>query len=579
MLFKQRGSLVIKISLLMCLFLLIMALAIGTLCLYLHYRESVSTYAKTAQMIAITTAAGIDSAAYEHLTETLEPDDYHEELQQIVNEIKTKTDVMYLYCLNNDVDGEIRYIIDAEKPGDDPDMICQIGDQDNVGTFDGECFITLETGMPTVSGVFDSTDYGVMLSGFSPIFNSMGEVIGVIGVDISLETLTATTWAFGFQLLRLALIVTVVLLILVVLIINISIGNPIRRLAKASDKIAVGDMEIELRNKSHDEIGKLVHAFSKIIDSTRKQVDILTRIADGDFCGEIETRGEQDTLNQSIRRMLDSNVSLISGIYDAAKLVSQGSQELALGATQQAETLRQFSNSVSGIYKQADENNHLTAEVFQDVTKVGSLTTQSMEQMNQMSEAMSAIQVSSEKIAQVMQVIDDIAFQTNILAINAAIEAAHAGQHGKGFAVVADEVRRLAQKSAEASRETASMVRNNIENVALGSEISSDAEKGLREVMTIANGSAQSMQKINEASQSQRAALQEMSFGIEQISAVVQANSSTAEEMSSQASTLEQMVVRFRLPQKRTSSAGRLRALPYRGSGTRAIETHTTMGE
>ena len=538
----------------MCLLLLLMACAIGALCLFIYYDNALVAYARTAEMIAVTVTSSIDGDAYEQLTKTFESDAYYDELKKLFDDVKTKTDSMYLYGLNNDGDGRIKYIVDGKKPDDDPAMVCSIGEQELAGTFAQETFDTLNTGVPMTTDIFDSGDYGVMLSGLSPIRNSSGQVVGVVGADISLETLMSDIWAFGFQILRIALLVTAVLAVVVVFTIHMTIGVPIKELVKVSEQVASGDLQIEMINTSHDEIGRLSQTFQEIIRSTQKQVEILMSIADSDYCGEITLRSEKDELNRSIQKMLRENIALISGIYESAHLVANGSHDLAERSATQAETLQHFSNSVAGIFRQADENNKLTIEVFQDVTKAGELTAQSMSQMQQISGAISAIQVSSDKISKVMHVIDDIAFQTNILALNAAVEAARAGQHGKGFAVVADEVRNLAQKCAQAAGETSSMIQDNVKNVVFGCKIAEAGEKGLRNVMEIAAGSARNMQKISEASQIQQAALLDMKQSVEQVSSVVQANSLTANEMNDQAAALGQLVVRFKLPNKQAAA-------------------------
>jgi methyl-accepting chemotaxis protein len=139
------------------------------------------------------------------------------------------------------------------------------------------------------------------------------------------------------------------------------------------------------------------------------------------------------------------------------------------------------------------------------------------------------------RISSVSDIIENIAFQTNILALNAAVEAAHAGSHGKGFAVVADEVRQLSSKSAAAARETTDLIRSGLENVRTGNRIVEDAAAGMKQIKDISVLNEERMSRLNEASAHQSAAIGEISNSINQISLIVQTNSALAEESASSA--------------------------------------------
>jgi methyl-accepting chemotaxis protein len=170
-------------------------------------------------------------------------------------------------------------------------------------------------------------------------------------------------------------------------------------------------------------------------------------------------------------------------------------------------------------------------------------------EMREMAESMNEIKKSSDQISKVIKVIDDIAFQTNILALNAAVEAARAGEAGMGFAVVAEEVRNLAQRSAQAAKDTAAMIENNIELSDRGVNVTQRVQEALNEVTAQAKKISELMAEIAASSQEQSQGISQINSAIAQMETVVQQNAANAEEsasaseeLSAQAQNLKEMV-------------------------------------
>jgi methyl-accepting chemotaxis protein len=269
--------------------------------------------------------------------------------------------------------------------------------------------------------------------------------------------------------------------------------------------------------------------------------------------GEIKTSSEQVTVG--------------------AQQIADGAQTLAQGATEQAASVEELSSSINEVANKTADNAKLANRAADLSATVRDNAQKGTEQMDAMMSAVKDINDASNEINQVIKVIDNIAFQTNILALNAAVEAARAGQHGKGFAVVAEEVRSLAAKSADAAKDTGTLIENSIEKATLGARIADETSASLAEIVNGINESTEIVRQIADSSEEQSVAIKEINKGIDQVAQVVQSNSATAqesaaasEEMSGQSSILNELIGRFKIPGGNTLGGGRRAALPKAGS-------------
>ena len=336
---------------------------------------------------------------------------------------------------------------------------------------------------------------------------------------------------------------------------------PIKTIINKTKEMSLGATDIDFNIKTGDELEELAQSLEASIKSTKNQAEQIKKCIDGDLNVLVAPKSDKDTLALSVNDLICHLRELIVSVQaNSQKLMEQSSEELSRAnniltqTTNEKDIISELMENVDQISSNIKENASYSQIASEETESARMSLEEGNEKINVLSSAMAELTNSANTINNIIKTISDIAFQTNILALNASVEAARAGSAGKGFSVVAEEVRTLAGRSASAVKSTSELVSSIVASVEAGDKLTQEAAEFIKNTFDKARAVSEITENLAKTAEEQQAfisnikqAVDSMSYSISESQGIAMNNVQSSQDLSRQAMSMNDSVSKFNI--------------------------------
>lgn len=447
-----------------------------------------------AMPILLRVVDAVDGDSFEELSKTYEGNEfYYYSLYSDLYVLKQNINCSYLYTMAP-VSGSIfKYIVDASTTFDDVDNFFPYGKEEDITTWGDAPFKTINTKKMTTTKIVYQEGWGFMLSVYLPIINSHDKVVGIIGCDFDAQPIRNTIQARIIKISIISLALSFLGFLFVLWFSRIfftaikTVGNAMNNIAQGE-----GDLTRTVPVNRKDEIGELatacnavIYALHQIMASIKKSIGNLTKSGESVSEQASKTLSVLENTEQDlvlINNLSNDQHSIVETIYKGIQVVETEINLFEEKINNQTQAVSQSSAAIEEIAANIKSVNQTVETINNEYVLIVKETDNGRSAQEDVSEKIQAIVNHSQDLQEANTVINEIASKTNLLAMNAAIEAAHAGDAGKGFSVVADEIRALAETSSEQTKLIGSVLQTitqAINNIVDASKLSTSSFESL----------------------------------------------------------------------------------------------------
>ncbi|HNY23004.1 MAG TPA: methyl-accepting chemotaxis protein [Treponemataceae bacterium] len=460
---KIRDSLKLRILLLFCGFVFLFCFVFMSMSVKTMERASTEIFSANGLPFARAVASGIDVAGFRRISRSLDATDpYYGELQASMLKAKSQSNCKFVYTMIRTDDGKYLYVVDGSTTPDDTENFSAIGDEEDVSVYGPGFAETFASGKEYKSGLEKQDGWGWLITVCVPIRDPAGTVVGIVACDFDGAELQSNVVAFAMRQL-VAVFVCVLLGFGMIFLVSRMLFDPLRLVSGPMKEISngTGDLSVTIPVKKENEITGLAVSFNQFVAKLR---DIVVSIRES----LVALSGAGNSLRDDsakTRKAIEECILTINGIRDHATRQNGMTQEtfgeisrlegkieaLNREVVTQSSALTQSFAAIEEMSANIESVNRTIEMVAGQYQSLVADSESGKAIQEEMAQKIAEIKRHSERLSEANMLIETIANQTNLLAMNAAIEAAHAGDAGKGFAVVSDEIRKLASTSMDQS--------------------------------------------------------------------------------------------------------------------------------